>query len=341
MTIKDLAEKTGYAVATVSRALNNHPNVSEKARAAILKAAEESGFQLNTNAKQLKQQKPTSILVVVKGTGNELFSELVENIQNLIAQTSYPLLVDYLDEDDNEVLRAAQLCREKKPLGILFLGGNRQNFQAHFDMIQIPCVLVTNDASDFPYSNLSSVCVDDFQASRCAIDTLAALGHRSIALVGGCREVSDTSRLRYEGSLQAIRDHGLSFDPDRDYQGGRFSYEDGYNAVSRLLADGRHFTALLAQADVMAIGAIRALADHGLRVPEDVSVVGFDGLPLGSYLVPQLSTICQPAQQLAQRSVEILTACIENGASAVHERVPFTLASRESIRRLNSEEADL
>ena len=334
MTIKDLAEKTGYAVATVSRALNNHPNVSPKARAAILKAAEESGFQPNTNAKQLKQQKPTSILVVVKGTSNELFSELVENIQNLVAQTDYPLSVDYLDEDCNEVLRAVQLCREKKPLGILFLGGNQQNFRENFGSIRVPCVLVTNDASSLDFPNLSSVCVDDRQAARCAVDTLAAMGHRSIALVGGSREISDTSRLRYEGSLQSLHSRGLDFDENLDYRGGRFSYQDGYNAAARLLADGRRFTALFAQADVMAIGAIRALADHGLRVPEDVSVMGFDGLPLGSFLVPQLSTVGQPVRQLAERSVEILTDCIENGSPAVRETVPFTLVSRESTRRI-------
>ena len=126
MTIKDLAANTGYAVGTVSRALNNHPNVSERARQVILEAAAESGFQLNINAKQLKQHHSTTILVVVKGTGNELFGEMVESIQNLIAQTRYQLVVDYMDEDENEVLRALQLCREKKPLGILFLGGNNQ-----------------------------------------------------------------------------------------------------------------------------------------------------------------------------------------------------------------------
>ena len=135
LTIKDLAARTGYAVATVSRVLNKHPNVSEKARKTIMAAVEESGFELNANAKQLKQQHATSILVVVKGTSNELFSELVERIQSLVAQTQYPLLVDYMDEDGNEVRRAVQLLREKKPLGILFLGGNNLNFQQDFDKI--------------------------------------------------------------------------------------------------------------------------------------------------------------------------------------------------------------
>ncbi len=334
MTIKDLAEKTGYSVATVSRVLNNHPNVSKKVRDKINLAVEESGFQINANAKQLKAH-ATSILVVVKGTSNELFGEMIETIQNLIAQTHYPLHVDYMDEDNNEVLRAVQLCREKKPLGILFLGGNSQNFLKDFEKIDIPCVLVSNDASGLPFSNLSSVSTDDRQAARCAMDSLIALGHRKFVIVGGDRDVSDTSRLRYEGCMQSFRNHGIEYDAELDYQGVRFSCQDGYNATQQLIANGRPFTALFAIADVMAIGAIRALHNNGLRVPRDVSVMGFDGLALGSFLVPQLSTVIQSAQRMAQRSVEILIDRIEHGGQAVHESVPYALSQRESTRRID------
>lgn len=334
MTIKDLAAKTGYSVGTVSRVLNNHPHASEKARNVILQAVEESGFQLNENARQLKQQYATSILVVVKGTSNELFSELLQAIQSLVAKTSYPLIVDYLDEDSNEVLRAVQLCREKKPLGILFLGGNSQNFRNDFDKIDIPCVLVTNNADGQVFDNLSSVTTDDRLASRCAIDALVALGHRRFAVVGGDREQSDTSRLRYEGCLQSFREHGIAFDEALDYQGVRYSYEDGYHATQALLAAGRQFTALFAAADVMAIGAIRALRDAGLRVPEDVSVMGFDGLPLGTYLVPKLSTVSQSVKLLAQRSVAIITDAIEKGGPTVQQTVPFVVCQRESTRHI-------
>ncbi len=332
MTIKDLAAKTGYAVATVSRVLNNHPNVSEKARKVIMEEVEKSGFQLNVNAKQLKQQHATTILVVVKGTANELFAELVESIQSQVAQTHYPLSVDYLDEDENEVRRAVQLCREKKPLGILFLGGNTQNFQTDFAKIDVPCVVVTNDMARLDFSNLSSVSVDGRQACRRAVNSLIDQGHKRIVVVGGERVLSDTGRQRYEGCLDALREHQIEFDEEMDYRGVRFSYQDGYDATRSLLDAGREFTALFAVADVMAIGSIRALRDAGKRVPEDVSVVGFDGLPLGSFLVPKLTTIVQPVQEMAQKSVEMLIDCIEHGGSSRHEVVPFTLCQRESSR---------
>ena len=328
MTIKDLAAKTGYAVGTVSRALNNHPNVSERARQEILEAAAESGFQLNVNAKQLKQHHSTTILVVVKCIGNELFGEMVESIQTLIAHTRYQLAVDYMDEDANEVRRAAQLCREKKPLGILFLGGNNENFIRDFGGIDVPCVVVTNDASMLSFDNLSSVSTDDREAACSAMDTLIRLGHSRIAIIGGDRAISDTSRLRYEGCMQSFTAHGIPFDPKRDYQGVRYSYQAGYQATKALLDKGCRFTAIFATADVMALRL-------GLRVPEDVSVMGVDGLPLSSFLVPRLATVRQTVSMLAKRSVEILLGNIERNAPACHETVPFEILSRESIREIS------
>lgn len=336
MTIKDLAAQTGYSVGTISRVLNNQPNVSKKAREVILQAAKASDFQLNTNAKQLKQQHRSNVLVVVKGTNNEMFAELVESIQSRFAGLSYPLIVDYIDEDMNEVARGAQLCAEKKPLGILFLGGNQQNFRADFSRIDVPCVLVSNSAAELDFPNLSSVYTDDYAASRDAMDSLIRLGHRKIAIIGGKYDGSDTSRLRYDGCLEAMRRQGIEFDEANDYIGCRFSYQDGYDGTKKLLQNGRRFTALFAVADVMAIGAMRALRDHGLQVPEDVSVMGYDGLPLGDYLVPQLSTVVQSVELMASRSVEILLSAIEQGGKSCHNTVSYSIKQRESTQFLKS-----
>ncbi len=334
MTIKDLAAQTGYSVGTVSRVLNNQPHVSELARQVILQAAQESGFQLNTNAKQLKQQHSTSILVICKGRTNELFDILLVEIQARIAGTPYPLIVDYIDEADNEVRRALQLCLEKKPLGILFLGGNREHFLADFGHITLPCVLVTNSAQDLPFPNLSSVSSDDVLAAHMAIDHLASLGHEKIVVIGGQQDRSDISRLRYQGCLDAFQSHGIPFRSERDYETARFSYEDGSRAAQALLERCPGFTALFAMSDVMAIGAIRALNDAGLQVPEDVSVVGFDGLVIGEFMNPRLATIAQSAQDLAQHSLDLLSRSIEDGTAACHEIIPVQLLPRSSTKHL-------
>ena len=212
MTIKDLSAQTGYSVGTISRVLNDQPNVSEKARQVILQAVRDSGFQLNANAKQLKQQHGNCVLAVVKGTSNEMFAELVEDIQSYFAKLKDPLIVDYIDEDMNEVARGAQLCAEKKPLGILFLGGNQKNFSADFGKIDVPCVLVSNSAAELHFENLSSVYTDDYGASFDAMESLIKLGHRKIAIISGKNDGSDTCRLRYNGCLDAMERQGVEFD---------------------------------------------------------------------------------------------------------------------------------
>ncbi len=333
LTIKDLAAKTGYAVGTVSRVLNNHPNVSEKARAAILAAVAESGFELNVNAKQLKQSHTTSILVIVKGTGNALFAQMVEDIQNLLSGTRYSVHVDYMHGGDNEVRRALRLCREKKAIGVIFLGGNHGNFQSDFEKLGIPGVLVTNSAESLHLRNLSSVYIDDYRAAREAVEHLVALGHRSFAVVGGHRLYSDTSRMRWEGARDALEHRGLTIDSEQDYATVYFSAEGGYQGTTELLNRGREFTALFAMSDLMAIGAIRALKDYGLNVPGDVSVMGFDGLPMGNYLTPRLTTVEQPGGPMAKKAVELLCQMMEQTGPEQHEAIPFTLLYRESAGR--------
>lgn len=332
MTIKDLAAMTGYSVGTVSRVLNNQPSVSEKARRIILKAAEESGFRLNLNAKQLKQQHSNTVVMVVKGVSNPLFGQMVELLQTGMAETDHPLMVDYVEEDGNEVRRAAQLCQEKKPLGVLFLGGNRRNFQKEFDRIDVPCVLVTGDASEMALPNLCSVCSEDRQASYMAIEALCGLGHRRFAVIGGDPAGSDTTARRYQGCMEAFAANGIRFNRQEYYEPARYSYEGGYAAACSLLDRGADFTALFTMADVMAIGAIRALRDRGLRVPEDISVMGFDGLPIGEYTVPKLATVCQNISEIALRSIRLLLENIESPHPPRHETVPVTVELRESVR---------
>lgn len=333
MTIKDLAAQTGYSVGTVSRVLNNQPHVSELAKETILKAAGESGFQLNENARQLKQQQSNAILVVCKGKSNELFDGLLMEIQARVASTAYTLIVDYIDESENEVRRALQLCREKKPQGILFLGGALEHFRQSFQNISLPCVLVTTSAAELSFENLSSVTSDDTLAAAMAVRSLLELGHTKLAMIGGHREYSDITRLRYQGCLDAFRENNVSFE-ENQYETARFTYEDGYRAAKVLLERAAGFTALFAMSDVMALGAIRALRDAGKQVPQDISVVGFDGLSIGGYTVPRLSTVAQSVELLAEKSVQLLRQKIEENAKSRHEIIPVDLLMRESVRKL-------
>ena len=332
VTIKDIARESGYSVSTVSRVLNNRNDVSPDARKKIEEVVAKFNFVPNNNAKHLKQNNSKAIGVLVKGISNMLFASVVEEIQRMIEKTEYTLVVSYLDEDADEVEQAILLCRERKPLGLLFLGGNPEYFHREFSGVDVPCVLVTNRANEMHFENLSSVATDDIAAARCAVDQLFVAGHRRIGILGGDFDKSYTSHQLFLGCEQSFSEHGAVLDVEHCYEKARFSFGSACRAMKRLIGKFPDVTAVFAMSDVMAIGAIRALRDLGYRVPEDVSVIGFDGTSLAEYYNPKLATIKQQHQTLANRSIEILFGQIELKKEPIHEIVPFEFVNGESIR---------
>lgn len=334
MTIKDIAKESGYAVGTVSRVLNNHPDVSEKARKTIMAVVEKHHFKLNSNAKHLKQQASNGIAIIVKGSQNMLFASIVERLQRLISEKKYASFIYYIGEEENEVERAERVCLERHPLGILFLGSDLEFFKERFDRLEIPCVLVTNSAAELGFDNLSSVSTDDEAGAQAAVAHLLKLGHRNIGILGGYMEKSHAAHTRYKGCEKAFAEQGIKLEPGRQYRSAFFSMEEGYHAMEQLFEQMPDLTAVFAMADVLAVGAIRAIRDRGLRVPEDVSVIGFDGIELGNYLSPRLTTVRQARERIADRSLEILLSDIAGERPAVHELLPFDIVEGESAAKI-------
>lgn len=334
MTVKDIAKASGYAVGTVSRVLNNKPGVSEEAREKVMEVVEKYHFRLNSNAKLLKQHADNGVAIIVKGRKNMLFATLVESLQRLIRIKGYASLIYYIGEEDHEVEQALQICRDRYPMGILFLGSNLENFKDCFDLVDVPCVMVTNSANELKYENLSSVSIDDTEAAKTAVEHLISLGHRKIGILGGDMRHSNPARARYAGCVNAFSEHNIGFDKEVQYASSYFTVEGGYHAMQELLQKMPDVTAVFAMADVTALGAIRAIKDRGLRVPEDISVVGFDGIEIGQYMVPKLTTIQQPGDLIAQRCVEILLDYFQKKENAVKEQTPFSLLIGESTQKL-------
>ncbi len=330
MTIKDIARMSGVGVTTVSRVLNDHPDVSEETRRRVLAVVAEQGFQPNTNARHLKQQTSASIAIIVKGTMNMLFADLVERCQQLLQDAGQNAAVYYLDEDANEVVYAVQLCRERKPLGILFLGGDLEFFQAEFGHITVPCVLLTNSARELDFPNLSSLTTDDEEAAYRVVRYLADRGHKNIGLLGGNWSCTQISYRRVLGCQRAFDELSLPFDARR-CEPCRYSFSDAYDTTKRLLGRCPELTALFCVSDVMAMGAIRAIHDLGRRVPQDISVVGYDGIPLSRFSVPRLTTVRQDTQQLARQGVDLLLRNLQRPRPPVHGVVPFELIAGESV----------
>ena len=335
MDIRDIARLSGYSVGTVSRVLNDHPGVSDRARERVLSVVREVGYEPNTNARHLKTRSRASFAIMVKGMQNLLFNDIIEKAEGLFAEAEEEVRVHFVDEDADEVARAVHLDRIRHPKGFLFLGGDPSNFREGFGQIEAPCVLLTNTAEDWGLKGLSSFSTDDVEAAGSVIDHLWECGHRRIGVLGGNRKVSEVSEHRLAGVIRAFESHGTHFDVDRWYEPCRFSMGGGYEAAMRLLGRADDLTAIFAFGDVIALGALRAATDRGLRVPLDISLVGFDGVDVSQYSVPRLTTVRQDAGLLARRGVETLIAAAHGDkAGAVYESVPFRLLRRESVLSL-------
>lgn len=338
MDIRDIARLSGYSLGTVSRVLNGHPNVSDKARMRVLKVVEEVGYEPNSNARFLKMQGRTAIAVFVKGARNLLFADILERIQALLSEADEQADVVYLDEDENEVLSAIHYQQVRHPKGMLFLGGDPAFFKTSFGRVSVPGVLVTNTAAGLAFKNLSSVSTNDVEAAREVVEYLFSRGHRRIGIVGGNRALSQVSGRRLHGAEEALRAHGIELDYERDYEPCHFSMEEGYDAMVRLVMRSPDLTAVFALGDAIALGAMRAVFDMGLSIPGDLSLVGFDGVNSSQFSIPRLTTIRQDTRLIATRSVETLLASFAGETKPVREMVPFQLLKRESVRALSPED---
>ena len=331
LTIKDIARESGYAVGTVSRVLNHNPSVRPEAREKILAVVAQYGYQPNANAKHLKQQAYEGLALVVKGTQNALFADLLDKLQVYVEKCGYTPTVYYINETSDEMAYAQMLCTERKPYGIFFIGSHPHCFTPELAGLGIPCVLLTNNAAGLGIPNLSSVSVDDHAAAKVMIEHMYKQGRRRIGIIGDRPDRSRPSQQRLDGCLEAMQQLGLPFDFDKQYGYARFSMEESYAAAEYLLAHCPDLDAVFAMSDLMALGAVRAFQDHGLRVPQDIGVAGYDGISLGRFTVPRLTTIRQNTALLSQRAAQILLASIEHNAPAVHEVVPFELIWGESV----------
>ena len=223
MTIKDIARISGCSVSTISRVINDRPDVRPETKERVLEVMREAGFVPNTNARQLKIQQSRSLVFVVKGTRNIFFSDFLVQLQRAATLYGYSGIVSYLDENANEIEAAEKILREIKPKGMIFLGGSVANFQKGFANISVPSVLATlvSDKLDFP--NLSMVGVDDRAAAYQAVSYLIQQGHRKIAVLGG-PATSYPSMMRRQGAQQAMEDAGIRFE-DKLYGLSNYDFE--------------------------------------------------------------------------------------------------------------------
>jgi len=337
MTIKDIAKTCNVSISTVSRVLNNRPDVSESVRQKVLAVVESQGYIPNNSARDLVRSSSDAIGVVVRGMGNLFFSNLLKTISKEIENCGYTMVIHFIDSDADEVKAGAILEREKKLLGIVFLGGRFDYTPAELALIGVPyvCCSYTNRFGSLREEDYSSVSIDDYQTAYKAVTRLIQLGHRKIAAVFPSKGDRSISEIRYKGYCDALRDHGISYDDTLVAEtAGRFDMPKTYDVVTQLLTDGAKFTALFVPSDTIAMAAMKAIENFGLRVPDDISVIAIDGLQVSEYITPTLTTMVQPAEEMGRESVHILVNVLEGKGRTKHLRVEAQMREGASVKPL-------
>lgn len=336
ITIKDIAKMCGVGVSTVSRAMNNHPDINPETKQMILDTIAKYEYIPNNSARNLKRSESNTIAVLVKGIDNPFFQDMFQIFEWQVQKTNYSFIIHRVEEREDEFSVALELEREKRLKGIIFLGGYFSKSEERMKKIDIPFVLCTVGMTDRVDKSLySSISIDDYKESYRLVSHLCNLGHKRIAIISGKIDDESIGKLRYQGYVKALEDHGLQLEPElvrymkQDLPG--YSPENGYAVTKELLEEGVDFTALYVVSDNTAFGACKAILEAGKRIPEDYSVAGFDGIKLARYYHPSLTTMQQPREEMAKESIRLLIDLIEGRKENQHRIFEAELIEGESV----------
>ncbi len=327
-TIDQVAKKAGVSKATVSRVLNNSKPVRDETRLRVMDAVRELDFKPNPAARSLVYKKSRTLGVVVTDIANLFVSVLVKGIEEIAYSNNYNIFICNSHASAKKEIELLMMLRDKRVDGIIFLTSRIKNdHKAFFKSSQLPIALVNVGYDD---ENIVSIRIDNRKAAYDMTSYFIEKGYTRIGMVRASQDDIYTGRDRYIGYCQALEENGI---PIRDelIKTGYLETIDGYRAVSEICENGNVPEAIFVACDLMAFGAIKALIDHGLRVPEDVEVAGFDDVPMASYYHPALTTVRQPIEDMGRFAAEKLIKLIEGEGGQEGELVlPHQIVFRDS-----------
>ncbi|MEO1853071.1 LacI family DNA-binding transcriptional regulator [Chromohalobacter sp.] len=324
--IRKVAELAGVSVATVSRALKTPDVVSPGTRDKVLAAVEQADYRPNLTAVQFRSQRTRNLVVLVPTIANTFFSRVIGGIQEAAQRRGYGILLCNTLGDERTERAYAGLVSTRQADGLIQLRAY-DPFTASDGKARPPMVNACEVLDEAP---CPTVKLDNRAAARSVTEHLLALGHRRIGMIKGPRN-SPLTRDRLLGFQDALAVAGLA--PDESLVcPGDFTPSSGYRAAGDLLSQADPPTAIFCENDEMAMGAMRRIKEAGLRIPEDISVAGFDDIAFASFCDPPLTTIAQPAEDFGREAVALLLDIIDDRGDAAdeHRIMPFELVIRES-----------
>jgi LacI family transcriptional regulator len=327
MTIKDVAEYSGVSITTISRVLNNHPNVRAEVRQKVWDAINELHYVPNVSARDLGKTQTDTIGVVVRGVGNPFLNSVLHSIEKAATKADYSLVMHQISSGDDELSEGASLVRSKRLKGLIFLGGRFDYTPEQIATLGVPfvCCTFTNSFGSLQKSAYSSVYIDDYAEAYRAVKKLTDLGHKKIAVLSGTTNDHSISELRFKGYCDALKDAGLSVDDDLIIETNSFNMDDAFKATEKFLEKNKEFTAIFSIADAMGIAAIKALHNKGIKIPEDCSLISIDGIQVSKYTIPTLTTLVQPSKDMGAKAVEILLDVLNGNKNSCQLKVETSL----------------
>ena len=332
--LRDVAERAGVSVKTVSNVVNNYAHVAPGTRARVQAVLDETGYRPNVTARNLRSGRTGLIALAVPELDNPYFAELTRFVVQAAEEHGWTVLVDQTDGLLDRERAVASGFRHHLIDGLILspaalamddLAGRREH--------DVPLVLIGEKLGAGPHDHVG---IDNVAAARAATDHLLQLGRRRVAAIGhqpDSREQSGVAHLRRRGWVEAIEGAGLHVDDRLVAQVASFRPEEGARAMDRLLDGGSRPDAVFCFNDTLALGVLRALADRGLRVPDDVAVIGLDDVVEARFTVPRLSTVAPDKRGIARTAVALLAGRVTNSAVDREPRevqAGFELVARES-----------
>ncbi|SIS96017.1 transcriptional regulator, LacI family [Kroppenstedtia eburnea] len=317
-------------MATVSRVVNGNPNVKPLTRKKVLETIRRMGYRPNAVARGLASKRTTTVGVVIPDISYAFFAELARGIEDIANMYHYNIILCNSDLKKDKELQLIEALFEKQVDGLLFLGGKvTDEHREIFSGSDVPVVLAAtrDDKENRPY-----VTIDQVQAAKEATGVLIREGHQRIGLLGGPLTDPIIGYPRYLGYKEALLESGLPFE-EKWIRMGNYRYDSGLKAAKELLETEEGPTAIFAVNDEMAAGAIHAAQDLGKRVPEEISVIGFDNIPLATQVRPLLSTVAVPMYDIGAVAMRLLTKYMNDEPIENNQVVlEYRLELRDSTR---------
>ncbi|RGY98862.1 LacI family DNA-binding transcriptional regulator [Clostridium sp. AM58-1XD] len=335
MTIKDVAKKANVSITTVSRVLNNNDYfVSEQTKQHVLGVIEELKYRPNVLARGLHSFSTMTVGLIIQDITNPYYPRIVKGAESRAQKSKYSIILANTQRSQEKITQSLRIMWEKRVDGLIMVGRsiirNVEN-SAYFHESGMKVVAVGTPEDE----SIHSVQIDNVEAARQACKALISLGHKRIAMIAGT-ETSISALERERGYRKAMEEAGFPV-PDQYFVHGDFTAEGGRRAADELNKQGfggrDGITAVFCQNDLMAIGVLNGLKANGIRVPEEVSVMGFDNIQAATFVTPALTTVAVPVAELGEKAMETLESLLKNEAAPLVQYLPTHIEYRESVGR--------